>query len=70
MGHRSASPHPGSNPTDLTNICFLATVNSPCFLGETCSEVNLAFISPSPCKPHPPIPQPRVQSPWTHLKER
>lgn len=43
MGHRSASPHPESNPTDLTDICFLTTVNSPCLLDKTCSELNLVI---------------------------
>ena len=43
MGYRSASLHPESNPTHLTDICLSTTVNSPRFLGKTYSELNLVI---------------------------
>ena len=52
MGYRQAFPHPEPNPTHLTYICFSTTVNSPCFLGKTYSELNLVIYHLLPLHTH------------------
>ena len=71
MGYRSASLHPESNPTHLTDICLSTTVNSPRFLGKTYSELNLVIYHLLPLSTHKSSLHPLLAqspTPWTNLQ--